>query len=492
MVEHRRVATVVVLLHLVVLLPTTISAGSCRFVTQRVQCRDLTCNETSGECVPCTVNEECYNSAFGCYSGRCQLKPLKDTFDAVTMLAPLVGFLVCAVAVLAGVGGGAILVPLFTVILGIPMADAVGLSQATICGQSILNVFLQLRRHHPDHSPPRATRPNINYEYCNLLLPLALCGTLIGSIASKVSPDWLRVVLLITLFSYVLFRLIQRILSQRARDADAKLVANQHQDSDDDGVGTVRASPKTSPKAVDRGYTNIQEPRLTPVSEEKAQFPGYWILWTLFVFAIFFVLSYAKSHLVACGGVGYGLVVGGSVVAGIVLTLLVRWHLGALRKRCMVGELEDSVIPFKWNTLTTIVFPCICIVAGFAASMLGIGGGLVFSSLLLEAGLTPVHASATGGLATLLVAIQAAADFALAGELRYDYGLMMFGAGVLSTVFGQFVLMRQIVKRGMTYLIVAALATIMGGSMLAVTIYGIANTVKIEDNNGSLGFGSLC
>lgn len=470
---------------LVILLITAVSAQNCKFMTQRVQCKSLTCNETSGRCVPCTADAQCYESAYGCFSGQCKLKPLKDTFTWVTILAPISGFLICAIAVLAGVGGGAILVPLFIVILGIPMADAVGLSQATICGQSVLNVFLQLRRHHPDHSPPKATRPNVNYEYCNLLLPIALCGTLLGSMASKVSPDWLRVALLIVLFTYVLFRLIQRILAQHARDKEAKLIAAQNQESDDEESPTTRKSPKAY------GSPGIQDEPLT-AREEKPQYPLGWMFWTIFVFGVYFVISYVKQNVVECNSVLYWVMVGGAVLVGIILTLLVRGLLSRLLVRVMEGELDESVVPFRWNRKTTVVFPAICIVAGFAASMLGIGGGLVFSSLLLEAGLTPEHASATGGLATFLVAVQSAADYVLVGELRYDYGLMMFGAGVLSTVFGQFVLMREIKRRGLTYLIVAALATIMGGSMLAVTIYGIANTIQIERNDGSLGFGPLC
>lgn len=463
--------------------------GHCSFVTQRIQCQDLSCNETSGECVPCTTDESCYNSAFGCVAGKCGMKSLKDSFKWTTIFAPLSAFIVCGVAVLAGVGGGAILVTLYSFILGVPMADAVGLSQATICGQSILNVFLQLRRHHPSHSPPLPTRPNINFEYCALLLPLALTGTLIGSIASKVSPDWLRVVLLIVLFSYVLVRLIRRVLSQRARDREEKLVQQQVEGSDDDDNRDSKRSPTQEP-GVKYGYSSIQENAKNPA--EKSQYPLRWLLAILFLFVVFSFFSYAKSHMVTCGSNDYIFVVVGCVAFGIVSTIAIRQYLAHLHEKVITGELEDSVVPFDWSIKTTVVFPIICIVAGFAASMLGIGGGLVCVSLLLEAGLHPEHSSATGGFITLLIAVQAAADYALAGELRWDFGVMLFAAGVLSAAFGQFVLMREIKKRGWLFLIVAALATIMGGSMLSVCVFGVYNTIIIEQHHGSLGFAPLC
>jgi uncharacterized membrane protein YfcA len=486
--------TRIVLLFAACLTSTAVAAG-CSTVTQFIQCKDLICNETSQECVPCTTDEQCYHTAFGCFAGKCQMKPLKELFQWTMLFAPLVGFLVCGIAVLAGVGGGAILVPVYALIIGTPMEYGVALSQATICGQSLLNVFLQLRRYHPNHAPPFPTRPNINYEYSTLLLPLALTGTSVGSVASKVSPDWLRVVLLLVLFSYVLVRLIRRVLAQRARDKETKLVERQVEGSEDDNEETSPGakSSKSQQENVKFGYVSIQESeRSTRHHEEKPQYPALWICLTLFIFAIFSFLSYAKSHMVTCGGTEYYFVIVSCVVSGVLLTLAIRGYLCKLHSGVLCGEREPSVVPFNWGFKTTILFPFICIVAGFAASMLGIGGGLVCVSLLLEAGLQPEHASATGGLMTLLIAVQSAADYDLANELRWDFGLMMFAAGLLSAAFGQFVLMRQIKKHGWTFLIVAALASIMGGSMLAVTAYGVYTTIKIESNHGSLGFAELC
>ena len=95
-------------------------------------------------------------------------------------------------------------------------------------------------------------------------------------------------------------------------------------------------------------------------------------------------------------------------------------------------------------------------------------------------------------MATFLVALESATNFWLQGELRYDYGLMMFSAGILSTVIGQFVFVKEIKKRGWTFLIIAALAAIMVGSMIALTIFGIWDTYTILHHDGSIGFGSIC
>jgi uncharacterized membrane protein YfcA len=362
------------------------------------------------------------------------------------------------------------------------MADAVGLSQATICGQSILNIVLQMQRHHPHFSPPKATRPVINWEYVNFLLPFAMCGTLLGSMGNKISPDWLRIVLLFALFTYVLYRLIQRILRQKAEDESKKLLSAPNEESEGSHSEEYHG---TNYQALNNVLSDVSD------VEDKPQYPILWISAAVFTVALSFGVSYAK-HAVTCLGTLYIVIVAGSVVYNCAITYGVREYLRRIRIRVLNEELPESMIPFKWNRLTTIVFPALSIFAGSAAAMLGIGGGLVFGFLLLEAGLVPEQGSATAGVATFFVAVQSATDFIFQDELRYDYGLMMFGAGLLSGGFGQFVLMKEIKKRGLTYLIVGALALIMGGSMLAVTIFGVINTISIEENNGSLGFGSLC
>jgi uncharacterized membrane protein YfcA len=383
---------------------------------------------------------------------------------------------VCSIAVLAGIGGGAILVPCFIGLLEISMSDAVALSQATICGQGLLNVAMQLRRNHPQHSPPKATWPAVNWEYLNLLLPFAMCGTLLGSMANKVSPDWLRMALLFMLFSYILFRVILRTLEQRARDR-----AQQTE--------PCPTEMKNGPEPPVEAAVVVDHPR--DPAPGKPQYPWGWILLSLCIYGISFGFSYGLQK-VPCRGTGYVLLVVGSVVYSAIITLCVREYLRRLHVAATEKHLSESIIPFIWSAKTTIVFPIICIIGGSLATMLGIGGGLLFGILLLEAGLVPQQSSATAGLTTLFVASQSVADYAFQSEIRYDYGLLMFGVGLLSGGLGQVVLMRQIIKHGWNFLIVATMAFVLGGSMITTAAYGTYDTIDIHENGGSLGFAALC
>ncbi|CUG92640.1 Hypothetical protein, putative [Bodo saltans] len=615
----RRRITLAAMLVAVLCIPRAASTGEgCTLVTQRVQCRSLTCNTTSGDCMLCTNSAQCYQEAYGCNDyGHCVLMPLSNTFTLRTLLAPVVGFCVCAIAVLAGVGGGAILSPLFNVILEIPFSDAVALAQCAILGQSLLNVIMQMPRTHRDHSAPMPTRPNINYEYACLLLPIALSGTFLGSVANKIAPNWLRVVLLILLFSNALYRLIKRMIAEK-KASEMMTIATAAAAQEEGGMTTVLASTAggqgrdvTSPMgtmsmrivvvADVRGReersddslsspaasvgsggvaassptghaTNTAQPTkvassvivadpadsdeqrraqhigslticrrhpywclwgtvtlglsamLLPVTwlrapvlgvalillttqyvdyirknhelrgivEESPQLPTQWLLFCAVIIVVFSSISYLTKHAIDCGGTVYYAMLFVVPTIGMLMSFSVRRHLARLYEKVQLNELPSACVPFEWSTKTTIVFPLLCVVAGFAATMLGIGGGLVLSSLLLEAGLAPAHASATSGLATLLIASQSVITLIIGDKLRADYGMLCFAAGMLSTIFGRLVLLRQIEKRDATYLIVAALAFIMGGSMVAVIAYGVYNTYTIFTHDGSLGFGPMC
>lgn len=212
---HFRVSVCVLLLTLVFV--ASVNALSCDYYTQRVQCGDLACSKKTNQCIPCTTNDDCYPGAMVCNraTGKCKVHSVFKNFDVVTAFAFIFAFIVCAVGVIAGVGGGGILVPLFTPMLQFPMVSAVALSQSTICGQATLNVFLSMRQKHPDLT---WDRPLINYQYLSILLPLGLIGTLIGSILNNICPDFIRLILLFILLTAVLIRTIKRTRSQFSKD----------------------------------------------------------------------------------------------------------------------------------------------------------------------------------------------------------------------------------------------------------------------------------
>lgn len=501
MSQSIRIATVVAIA--LVLLVSTTTATSCNVFTQRVQCGALTCNANTSQCALCTRSEECYEKSMYCNGeGHCVLKSLVDDHGPGLYGAIVVAIAICSIAVVAGVGGGGILVPVYIWLLDFPMSTAVALSQATIAGQSSFNVMLICRRKHPEYHAP-ATRSVINYEYLSLILPISLAGVLLGSAGNRVAADWMRVVLLYLVLTNVLVRVVMRIRKQMRQDM--ALTAKEPTTSPDSN----KSGNKINDDSPDRRDTrNTIEPSKdeepdeeTPIAVSEStmaprtvwpQFPPTEIFMCFLSFAVLLAANALRQEFTDCGSNEYWIAFGAPIafLAGMYVIAWLRFN--KVWQDIKAGVVPMENMPFKWSRKTSILFPMIAVTAGGAASMLGIGGGLVLSFLLLEAGLVPEEGSSTSGIATMLVACEAALQFVMQKALPWDYGLLFFFSGCTSTAVGQFIFVKEIKRRGWKFLIIICLAFILGGSMVTLTIYGVMNTVMIVRHHGYLGFGEYC
>eukprot|EP00672_Neobodo_designis_P027565 CAMPEP_0174850994 /NCGR_PEP_ID=MMETSP1114-20130205/21248_1 /TAXON_ID=312471 /ORGANISM="Neobodo designis, Strain CCAP 1951/1" /LENGTH=398 /DNA_ID=CAMNT_0016085491 /DNA_START=248 /DNA_END=1444 /DNA_ORIENTATION=+ len=383
----------------------------------------------------------------------------------------------CAIAAVAGVGGGGILVPLFAVTLNMPLAKAVALSQATITGQSLLTVCAKVRLPHPSNDK----RPLINWTLMTFWLPCSLAGTSIGNLIGKTVPDWFRIVLLLLLFSYTLVRVVQKTIQQRTTDRERQLVINQENE--------------TPPVVTEQ----LAEPEVKHTLSCGALFPAFSMVVIASTFLPLGVINYVQSSragLVKCGSDTFWAVFSGSTVYNISVTVLVRVHLrrvflALVHDNDAASDEASARLPFKWNRSTSLWYPIVAISAGGAASLLGIGGGLILSALFLEAGLTPEEVSATSGITTLLVAAESFGQYALQGTVDVDFGIAAAGAGLVGSVIGM-VLQREIKRRRASFMIVGCLALIMGGSMVALTADGAYSTWRAWRDHESLGFNGVC
>ena len=93
--------------------------------------------------------------------------------DVGCMFAILIGSMIAAGG---GLGGGGVFVPIYILILGYETKYAAALSQATIFGGSIVNLIMNLKKHHPT----RKHRPIIDFSTLLIFEPMLLVGTIIG------------------------------------------------------------------------------------------------------------------------------------------------------------------------------------------------------------------------------------------------------------------------------------------------------------------------
>lgn len=113
----------------------------------------------------------------------------------------------CFLAAGGGLGGGALLVPIYLVVAKLEAHQAIGLSNLTICAGALASFFINVRRQHP-------TRPGfiINWNMVLMLEPLTVLGAMVGGYVNKVQPPWLT-----TLVLGVLLCIMAVVLGRKAR-----------------------------------------------------------------------------------------------------------------------------------------------------------------------------------------------------------------------------------------------------------------------------------
>ncbi|OQS01100.1 hypothetical protein ACHHYP_01827 [Achlya hypogyna] len=490
----------------------------------------------------CQADAECqrFGHRFGCVEHVCTehgLFPLSPTDVAGTIGA----FLCVIVSSGGGLGGGGLLVPLYIIVLGMSSHDAIPLSKATIFGSAIASMLLNVRKKHP-LDPERQL---IDYEVVVMMEPMTLAGTIIGVHLNKMCPEWLITVLLVWLLSNTSLRMVTkgrhvwqqeeakekkllasivhhwqalttarrlgsavvaatrhwRALVQRRKDAQATVAVHpehhlQEESLSDDDLNDhdeddflMRPSAK---KATGSGGSTLSLANLL-------QFRKYvpWGDLTILLFAWFGLVLFSMLK----GGHGapsvVGLVCGSSmywfltlmsfpffVAVTAVFGLKIAGRHDAMQAYGYKYVAGDIV----WNKRTTVLYPALCTVAGVAAGLLGIGGGMVKGPLLLEIGLHPQVASASSSTMILFTSSATTLQFIVLGMLPYDaalwYGVVGFAGGVV----GQLGLSYLIKKYRKTAFVLFLVAGVIGASGSIMGLLGLKDIAA----HGFGGFRPLC
>jgi len=176
---------------------------------------------------------------------------MSPMFFAVMVLA----FVAIFVASGVGMGGGGILVPMYTILLAFPSKSAVALSNITIFGGSIVNVAIYFRRKHP-----LADRPLIDWDLIMVMEPVTILGALAGSFINKLLPGWLTSIFLVIVLTITTYRLLKKAIKLYQKESTdmegtleatveegvSDLVLNDDMDADfkeDDGMSLRPDSP---------------------------------------------------------------------------------------------------------------------------------------------------------------------------------------------------------------------------------------------------------
>jgi uncharacterized membrane protein YfcA len=360
----------------------------------------------------------------------------------------------------AGLGGGALLVAVYLLVLRAPHAMVAGLANSTILGGAVANIVFNLGARHP-----LANRPMIDWNLIMLMEPATMLGAIVGSFAHQVVNARVSTVLLVALLAVVSARTFLKAWSlwqDSAAGADERpptdAEASGGKGTGDGGTGDgdygalLSGSDTGSRDGSETGSRTGSEDgqALLPAKEaarrlqairatEARLFPPTPL--SVVASLSLAMLSLDASKLgVACGSALYWSLTLVAVPVALGVSVWARaWLLRDNRSKARVNY-KFARGDVRWTTRTSVLFPVVCSVAGLAAGMFGVGGGIVKSPLMLEMGLLPDVVAATSATMILFTSAVCVSSNIVYGAIAFDYAALLFALGFVGTFAGRLLL----------------------------------------------------
>lgn len=125
-------------------------------------------------------------------------KNLFPDIKQIEIWGTLVLTVMIALAVISGIGGGGIVVPLLMIFYNMDTKEAVAVSGFTILLGSLVRYGTTVKQRHPDKD---AT--TIEYGISNLMLPTVLVGSITGVFLNQILPEIILQVLLCLVLAFL-------------------------------------------------------------------------------------------------------------------------------------------------------------------------------------------------------------------------------------------------------------------------------------------------
>jgi len=455
-------------------------------------------------------------------------KPDKYTFEEdhpplLPLSASDYAGVVCAVLGLmvaagGGIGGGGILVPIYILVMGFSPKHAIPLSNVTVFGGAVANVFLNSKKRHP-----LVDRPLVDWDLILVMEPLTIAGALIGAFLNKILPDIFLVVMLVALLSFTAYNTLKkaikmyRIESRHMREqAESELVKITHEEDEDDeeeAEEKLLENMETQEDEATPGSNDDSEKPPEDMMEDVAIYPtkneelqqildeerttpksNVQVLVVMFVVVLFINLMKGggafKSPLgIKCGSMSFWIANGLMIGWILYISMYARNYLVKryeIKKRVGYEYVEGDI---EWDGRATVVYPIVCAAAGFFAGMFGVGGGIVKGPLMLAMGVHPAVSSATSACMILFTSFTATTSFIVFGLLLPDYAMVCVVIGFLATLVGQIVLNRLMKKYNRNSYIAFSIGAVV---LLSAFLMTIQSLVSIAEGGKEGGSGGIC
>eukprot|EP00747_Dinoflagellata_sp_TGD_P099072 gnl/TRDRNA2_/TRDRNA2_167633_c2_seq1.p1 gnl/TRDRNA2_/TRDRNA2_167633_c2~~gnl/TRDRNA2_/TRDRNA2_167633_c2_seq1.p1 ORF type:complete len:589 (+),score=80.41 gnl/TRDRNA2_/TRDRNA2_167633_c2_seq1:118-1884(+) len=392
-------------------------------------------------------------------------------------------FFASLMAAAAGTGGGGMFVPLFILLTSMKTETAVPTSQCMILCGSCVNLMLFIGQRHPlvwDEA-------KIDYDCVVLLAPMLCLGVTLGVLLHQMSPQWFLLGLLCITLGMALYRTGKKAIKEwRTESASAP------------AGGQVATNPTEDNSPKEDYFQNVRE----LCGQNAWQIIAIFIIWLALLACCFHGLPICTPQ--------YAVFISVMSISLVALTLFFVVGIGP----CLAREKEEGdgekmlVAPVvksqsrddavDWvgarAMIDIIRFPVVGFLAGGLGGLLGIGGGMIMSPVLVEVGMHSEAVQATTAVFVFISSSLATIQFLVLGMHVWHYALMYSIITVFATLLGQFLCDVYVRKHKRYSLITMAITGVLLFSLIALIIVGTMQVLEDFQNGNQLWFSTsrLC
>lgn len=450
----------------------------------------------------CTIDDACDPPFVTCQENVCSHKPLL-TPHYLEIIGTIVLALLGTLASSVGIGGGAFIVSIMVLFFQFSTKEAISLSNGLMFTNGAIAYFMLLFKKHPSIEH----RTLIDYNLAIIMLPPMMIGSLIGSILAGIVPSTFQLGLLSLLITASLYKTYikavgmwnaenlelksrtefqkkaktdkndltpntERSTKEKPNDMVLMSEESRHIDLPPQELKEYKPSLQEIEAAENKADVELKEIKVEQFQKEKEisleelskielikYYEGNNFVAGKMIVVIL-VIVFALTLVFLRGGKGMKSVVGIQNCSGMDVMIsasyvLITISLGGF-SYLLINREQKMKKQVKWVyrkgevELTNgfiLKSQLMALIVGLIASMIGIGGNMLLTPILLSYGYLPQVISSTGLYLIFLNKSISIAVFLANGSMPLDYFMLLGGVCMMSVALAQWrvgILIKQI------------------------------------------------
>ena len=360
----------------------------------------------------------------------------------------ITSYLVSTLAGIAGIGGGAMLISLYSLIGNISIKYSIILSVITITGNSFIRtIYYSFKKNEKTKN-----RYLPNYEIVRLIVPFDGNLSYIGYILNKILPNFvifiLIIILMLILCYKTIIKTIQFVRKKSTKDDIFIIFDNIETKLSDNITINYNRKGQTKKDIIDNYiYIILSFSLIIIFTIARNLIKPYWLVYIIQFFIIILFGYFTIKHI----------------------QLQYKW-----RKKILFNFIEGDI---EWNNYINFIKYCTTAsFVGLISTMVGIGGGMIMNPLLINYGILPDIVIATSSITTFFSSIASALQFIIEDNIFEWYFIALFGIGGFSSITGIIIL--KFLKKKIKIIITIILAITLVLSLILLIIFNVLTFIN--------------